>query len=156
MLTTIATLKKAGRITSINELIPYAGLLGLEAFYDDGGLVTVLRFRESNIGNPALRAIHGGVVGAVLEHAAILHLIAETELEAVPRIINISVDYLRPCRALDTFARGRVIRQGRRVANVRVEAWQNDQPERPVAAAHAHFLMNPSEGAPLPTVEAPH
>jgi uncharacterized protein (TIGR00369 family) len=156
VLTTIATLKKTGRITSINELVPYAGVLGLEAFYDEHGLVTVLRFRETNIGNPALRAIHGGVVGALLEHAAILHLIAETELEAVPRIINVSIDYLRPCRAVDTFARGRIIRQGRRIANVRVEAWQNDQPERPVAAAHAHFLMNQPAVAPLPpTDDAP-
>lgn len=141
MLTTIAALKAAGRIAAINDLIPYARMLGLEAYHDDRGLVTVLRFRETNIGNPALRAIHGGVVGAVLEHAAIIHLIAETELEAVPRIINISIDYLRPCRAEDTFVRGRVIRQGRRVANVRVEAWQNGQPDKPVAAAHAHFLI---------------
>jgi acyl-coenzyme A thioesterase PaaI-like protein len=42
--------------------------------------------------------------------------------------------------AADTFARGRVIRQGRRVANVRAEAWQ-ESPDKPVAAAHAHFLL---------------
>jgi acyl-coenzyme A thioesterase PaaI-like protein len=59
----------------------------------------------------------------------------------VPKIVNLSVDYLRPALALDTFARGTVIKQGRRVANVRVEAWQND-PARPVAAAHAHFLLS--------------
>ena len=153
MLTTIAALKKSGRIASINDLIPYAAVLGIEAIHDDLGLVTVLRFRETNIGNPALPAIHGGVVGAVLEHAAILHLIAETELEAIPRIINVSIDYLRPCRAVDTFARGRIVRQGRRIANVRVEAWQDDQPERPVAAAHAHFLMNPPADAPLPPTD---
>lgn len=140
MLKTIAEFKRAGRIEAINTLIPYAGLVGLEAFTDEGGLVAVLRFRETNIGNPVLRAVHGGVVGALLEHAAILHLLAETDVQVVPKIINLSVDYLRSCRAADTFARGRVIRQGRRVANVRVEAWQ-DTPERPVAAAHAHFLL---------------
>jgi acyl-coenzyme A thioesterase PaaI-like protein len=37
-------------------------------------------------------------------------------------------------------ARGTVVKQGRRVANVRVEAWQGD-PDRPVAAAHAHFIL---------------
>jgi uncharacterized protein (TIGR00369 family) len=140
MLKTIAALKTAGNIPAINELIPYAKLVGLETFQDKGGFVTVLRYRETNIGNPVLRAIHGGVVGALLEHAAILHLVAETDVEAVPKIINMSIDYLRPCLAADTFARGRVIRQGRRIANVRVEAWQ-DSPDRPVAAAHAHFLL---------------
>ena len=44
----------------------------------------------------------------------------------VPRIVNVSIDYLRPCRAEDTFARGSIIRQGRTVANVRVTAWQDD------------------------------
>lgn len=141
MLTTIAALKERGQIAAINDLIPYARAVGLEAFMDDEGLVTVLRFRESNIGNTTIRAVHGGVIGALLEQAAMLHLIEQTEITAVPKIVNISVDYLRPCLAADTFARGRVIKQGRRIANVRVQAWQ-DAPERPVAAAHAHFLVS--------------
>jgi len=145
VLKTIATLKEAGDITSINTLIPYAKTVGLESFMDDHGLVTVLRFRESNIGNYLINAIHGGVVGALLEHAGILHLLAETEAAVVPKIVNLSVDYLRPCLAADTFARGTVIKQGRRVANVRVVAWQ-DTPEKPVAAAHAHFLIGERSG----------
>ena len=140
MLRTIAALKADGMISAINDLVPYARAVGLEAFFDDGGLVIALRFRESNIGNTTIRAIHGGVIGALLEHAAMLHLIEQTEVASVPKIVNISVDYLRPCLAADTFARGQVIKQGRRIANVRVEAWQ-DAPERPVAAAHAHFLL---------------
>jgi uncharacterized protein (TIGR00369 family) len=140
VLETIVELRAAGNIAAINALVPYAAAVGLDAFFDDLGLVTVLRHRDDNVGNPFLPAIHGGVIGALLEHAAILHLLAETEVAVVPKIINLSVDYLRPCLTLDTFARGRVIKQGRRVANVRVEAWQNS-PERPVAAAHAHFLV---------------
>ena len=140
MLETIESLKAAGNIPAINELIPYAQAVGLEAFTDEKGLVTVLRHRESNIGNYTIPAVHGGVVGALLEHASILHLFAETELNAVPKIVNLSVDYLRPCLAADTYARGLVIKQGRRVVNVRAEAWQ-ENPARPVAAAHAHFLL---------------
>jgi uncharacterized protein (TIGR00369 family) len=140
VLKTIATLKDAGDIASINDLIPYAQTVGLESFTDARGLITVLRFRESNIGNYMINAIHGGVVGALLEHAAIVHLLAETEAAVVPKIVNLSVDYLRPCLAADTFARGTVIKQGRRVANVRVVAWQ-EALEKPVAAAHAHFLI---------------
>lgn len=136
----IAALKENRDLTAINDLIPYARTIGLEAFFDDSGLVVALRFRESNIGITAVRAIHGGVIGALLEHAAMLHLIEQSEITSIPKIVNISIDYLRPCFAADTFARGRVIKQGRRIANVRVEAWQ-DAPERPVAAAHAHFLV---------------
>jgi len=140
MLTTIADLRASGELTPLHALIPYARKIGLEAATDATGLLVALRFNESNIGNSALRAIHGGVVGALLEHAAILHLMVETDVTVVPKIINLSIDYLRPCLAADTFARGTVLKQGKRVANVRMMAWQ-DSPERPVAAGHAHFLL---------------
>jgi uncharacterized protein (TIGR00369 family) len=140
MLKSIAKLKQSRDIAAINNLIPYARSVGLEVIVDDDDVLTVLRFHDDNIGNYIIRAIHGGVVGALLEHAAIVHLLAETEAAVVPKIVNLSVDYLRPCMAADTFARGRVIRQGRRVANVRAEAWQ-ESPDKPVAAAHAHFLL---------------
>lgn len=140
MLKSIAKLKQSRDIAAINNLIPYARSVGLEVIVDDDDVLTVLRFHDDNIGNYIIRAIHGGVVGALLEHAAIVHLLAETEAAVVPKIVNLSIDYLRPCMAADTFARGRVIRQGRRVANVRAEAWQ-ESPDKPVAAAHAHFLL---------------
>lgn len=140
MLATIAKLRTRGDVAALNDLVPYARAVGLEAYVDGGGLVTVLRFRETNVGNTQIPAVHGGVVGALLEHAAILHLLAESDVKVVPKIINLSVDFLRPCLAADTFARGEVIKQGRRVANVRVQAWQ-DAADRPVAAGHAHFLV---------------
>ncbi len=136
----IEALRRAGDFAAINDLIPYARTVGLEVIRDEDGLLTILRFRESNIGNYVMRSIHGGVVGGLLEHAAILHLVADAGLDVVPRIINLSIDYLRPCGPADIFARGEVIKQGRRVANVRVRAWQS-APDKPVAAAHAHFLL---------------
>ncbi|MBK8211190.1 MAG: PaaI family thioesterase [Rhodospirillales bacterium] len=140
MLKSVAELRATGDLAAINGLVPYARTVGLELLRDEVGLMTALRFREHNIGNFVVRAIHGGVVGALLEHAAMMHLLVETEVQVVPRIVNVSIDYLRPCRAEDTYARGSIIRQGRTVANVRVTAWQAD-PSRLVAAAHAHFLL---------------
>lgn len=140
MLETIEALKKFGDIAAINALIPYANTIGLETIQDETGLITVLRYQHSNIGNTDIPTIHGGVVGALLEHAAIMHLLVETEVNAIPKIINLSVDYLRPCLSEDIFARGEVVRQGRRVANVRIKSWQAN-PDRWVAAAHAHFLL---------------
>lgn len=140
MLQTFAEFRRSGNLREIGALIPYAETLGLEVMRDARGLVTVLRFRDTNVGNHTLNLIHGGVVGALLEHAAIMHLVLETEVAVLPKIINLSVDFLRPVRGVDAFARGTVIRQGRQVANVRAEAWQDD-PAKPVAAAHAHFLL---------------
>jgi len=134
-------LKQSGLFSAISELIPYSGFVNLELVEQEGGLVTVLRQTPSNIGNTKIPAVHGGVIGGLLEHAAVMEIIYSCELTHFPKIINISVDYLRPAMGQkDTFARTKLIKQGKSVSNVRVEAWQDD-PERPVAAAHAHFLM---------------
>lgn len=140
MLNDIRKFKETGDFAAINKLIPYAGMVGLEAMVEDNTITTVLRKRDENIGNYVIGAIHGGVVAALLEHAAILHLLYAMDITTMPRIINLSVDYLRPCLNRDTFARGTLVKQGRRIANVRVEVWQDD-PARPSAAAHAHFLI---------------
>ena len=137
----ILALKAAGDLAGVSALIPYTGFVGLACELDDGRLTCRLDARPGNMGNTVLGAVHGGVVGALLEHAAVMQLLWESEVQRLPRIVNLSVDYLRPALcAQDVRARGTVIKQGRRVANVRVEAWQGDA-ARPVAAAHAHFIV---------------
>ena len=84
-------------------------------------------------------AIHGGVIGAFLEFAAILELVRQGEGERLPKPIDLTIDYLRSARGVDAFARATITKHGRRVANVRVEAWQ--QSEERLAAAHGHFLL---------------
>ena len=134
-------LRRKGEFTALTALIPYAAVVGFDLEETPSGLVTVLRRKDSNVGNTHIPAIHGGVVGALLEHAGIMQLLWECEVERFPKIINISLDFLRPCRATqEARASAVLIRQGRSVTNVRVEAWQED-PSKPVAAAHAHFLM---------------
>ena len=137
----ILALKAAGNPAGVSALIPYTGFVGLGCELDDAGLFCRLASRPSNMGNTVIQAIHGGVVGALLEHTAVMQLLWESDLERLPKIVNLSVDYLRPALcAHDLLARGWVVKQGRRVANVRVEAWQ-ESPQRPVAAAHAHFIL---------------
>lgn len=134
-------LRRTGEFAVLTTLIPYAAVVGFEIEEGEGGPVTVLRRKESNVGNTQLPAVHGGVVGALLEHAGIMQVLWECEVASFPKIINISLDFLRPCLAAhETRARGLVIKQGRSVTNVRMEAWQTD-PAKPVAAGHAHFLM---------------
>ena len=58
----------------------------------------------------------------------------------MPKTIDFSIDYLRSGKPRDAYARAVVSKRGRRVANVRVEAWQ-DERQRPIATAHGHFMM---------------
>lgn len=121
--------------------VPYFRFLGLRIRDGAGGdPLCILPADPRLIGNARLPALHGGVVGALLESAAIVQLIWAAETDTIPKIIDLSVDYLRSARPVETFARAIVTKHGRRVANVRAEAWQDD-PARPVATAHAHFLL---------------
>jgi uncharacterized protein (TIGR00369 family) len=122
------------------DLIPYAGFLGLSAAMQGDELITTMRYGDHLIGNPALPALHGGTLGALLESAAIFELLCRSETVVLPKTITLTVDYLRSGAPADTHARGVVTRQGRRVTNVRMEAWQVDR-KAPVATAHAVFLV---------------
>ncbi|MDH5170866.1 MAG: PaaI family thioesterase [Gammaproteobacteria bacterium] len=124
--------------------IPYAAYLGIRAEFEGGDITFVLPADRKLIGNPTLPAIHGGVVGAFMEQAAALHLVARMDDPVLPRIINFSLDYLRPARLRDTFARCVLTRQGRQIANVSITAWQENS-EEPVAIARAHFLVPGSD-----------
>jgi len=120
--------------------IPYAVYLGMEAELRDTNILFRLPPDEKLIGNASLPAIHGGVVGAFMELAGAIHLVAHMEKPVLPKIINFSLDYLRASRLQDTWARCEVIRQGRQIANVTVTAWQED-PTNPNATARAHFMI---------------
>jgi uncharacterized protein (TIGR00369 family) len=136
----IAAAKESDDYQSVLDAIPYNSFLGLAVRMIDDGPLCVLPADKKLIGNPVLPALHGGVVGALLESAAIFQLIYRHETVHVPKTIDLSIDYLRSGRPVETFALAHVTKHGRRVANVRVEAWQDDR-SRPIAAAHAHFLL---------------
>lgn len=122
------------------ERIPYARFIGLQAEHDAEGLVCVLPFKPAIVGNARLPAVHGGVIGAFLEMTALLSLIDQGDGRPIPKPINFSTDYLRTAGPKDTRARGEIVKMGRRLANVRVMAWQDD-PDRPVAAGIGNFRL---------------
>ncbi|MFM9865457.1 MAG: PaaI family thioesterase [Micropepsaceae bacterium] len=135
-------------LQAIVDAIPYCKFLGIAIDRKGTELTTILRFSQKLIGNPVLPALHGGVVGAFLEVTAVIQLMLEAESEDLPKPVDIGIDYLRSGKPVDTYARAIVTKHGRRVCNVRAEAWQ-DEHTRPIAALHGHFLIRPREsGAP--------
>ena len=134
-------------VSRVAEAIPYAKWMNIAPENSTGELLTRMRYRETLIGNTHLPAIHGGTLGALLEMAAIFHLLWETEAQTVPKIVNITVDYLRSAGPRDVIAAAKVTKQGRRMVNVFAEAWQDDR-SRPVASASAHFLVTAADEPP--------
>ncbi|MGD8860135.1 MAG: PaaI family thioesterase [Myxococcales bacterium] len=132
--------RESGDFERFLEAIPYLQMLGVSVKVQGEDLLVGMEGRESLIGNPVLPALHGGTVGALMESAAILRLLREPDCQGVPKTITLTVDYLRSPRVKQTWARATITRFGRRVANVQVQAWQDEQ-DRPIAVAHAHFLL---------------
>jgi acyl-coenzyme A thioesterase PaaI-like protein len=122
------------------DKVPYAVFLGIKAELRDSEILFILPEDKKLTGNPSLPAIHGGVVGAFMEQAAAFHLISKMENPALPKIINFSLDYLRPARLRDTYAQCTLTRQGRYIANLSITSWQ-ERFDQPNAIARAHFLL---------------
>lgn len=128
------------RVSDAIASIPYAQFLGVRAELKGDELTLVLPFSDHLIGNPLLPALHGGVVGALMELTALTQLAVASRSEKFPKTIDIGIDYLRSGRPVDTYARARVVKIGRRIANVQAEAWQGERGQ-PIAAMHGHFLV---------------
>ena len=131
-------------IADLIEAVPYARFIGMRVQILGDEMTGVLPFKESNIGNPLLPALHGGVIGAFMEVTAIAQLSIDEPQERMPRSVDVSIDYLRSGRPMDTYARAHINRVGRRIANVQVEAWQEER-ARPIAALRGHFMLTPAE-----------
>ena len=139
---------EAERLNAVLARVPYARFLGVHAALAGDEMTAILPYSPHLIGNMHLPALHGGVIGAFMEMTALAQLSiarypAGHGLARQPRPIDVTVEYLRSGRPVDTYARAQIKRLGRRVANVHVEAWQEAR-DKPIAALHGHFHVTPA------------
>jgi acyl-coenzyme A thioesterase PaaI-like protein len=106
----------------------------------------MMPFSPKIIGSPTLPAIHGGVTGAFLETAAIVGVTRELGAAAPPKPIGLTINYLRPGRAVDSYASVSIVKQGRRIVAFEARAWQDD-PNKLIASAFGHFMLRATPGA---------
>ena len=120
---------------------PFARFLGIRFEADGETLKTILPFQDKFIGNQAINAMHGGCTGAFLELTAMAQVYLSSDMQRPPKPINLTIDYLRSAKGEDLYARAIMHKLGRRMASVRAEAWQGDDPDKVVTALQAHFLV---------------
>ncbi len=143
-------------LDGLSSSIPYIRFLGLIFERRGDEITAMMPYKPDLIGNPFLPALHGGATGAFLEITGVMQLVSDTALQdmaagggalpddyipAMPKPIDITFDYLRSGKPIDTYARAIVQRRGRRIANVRIEAWQEERAKL-IAAAHGNFLLS--------------
>lgn len=101
---------------------------------DDGGVTMVMPYSKDLIGDPETGRLHGGAVTTLVDSVAGLAVLA-----AMPK--PKPKPGPEPVATLDT-------KQGRRIANVSVDAWQEDA-QKLIATADCHFLL-PGAGIHAP------
>ncbi|MFN3512563.1 MAG: PaaI family thioesterase [Phenylobacterium sp.] len=129
------------RLQAFLARVPYVDFLGMRAELAGDEMTAILPFAPHLVGNVMLPALHGGVIGAFMEMTALAQLSIRQGSARVPKTIDVTIDYLRPGKAMITYARADVRKIGRQIANVQVEAWQEAR-EKPVASLRGHFLLS--------------
>ncbi len=148
-------------LVSLIKQIPFCKTLGIKLDCLGNEITAHLPFKKDFIGNPAIPALHGGIIGSFLEITAIIQLswaiflerkddqiklkkssleVQDTILQRIPKTIDITIDYLNSGRPVESFARAKINKIGRRYASVSVKSWQ-DEPNKPFAMASGHFLV---------------
>ena len=127
------------------ERIPYARHLGLAIHQSGTGMEVHLPYRDALIGNIMLPALHGGVIGGLIEITARVAAQSRDAQARRPRILDCNVDYLRSARARSTYAAAEIVRQGRRTTLVHVSCWQ-DRASTPVAHGRVQLLFETAPG----------
>lgn len=134
-------MKESGDFSGLQKAIPYTKFMGISLEESGGRLITSMAFDNKLIGNTRLPALHGGTLAALLEFAALFQISYEVETVSMPKVITITIDYMRSGASQITYASAEATRIGRRVANVRAKAWQDD-PAKPVVAANVNLLLS--------------
>ena len=116
------------------ELPPYAAMLGLRM----EGAVVRMPFAGHLVGSPGL--LHGGSIAGLLEIAANMAVAAAVEEDVARKPLGVTVEYMRGGAHADVLAEAKIMRLGRRIANVRVEAWQEER-DKPIAAAWVNLML---------------
>jgi len=140
----VTAARESGEYDRVLAELPYARFTGMRAGLEAGHVRLRLPFEPPLVGNTRAPAFHGGVVGACLETVALLQLVHQRGLPFA-KTIDFTVDYLRLARAEELYAYAEIQRLGRRVANVRMFAYQQRR-EEPVALGRGNFLLGDGAG----------
>lgn len=134
------------RLDALLAARPFLRFLGVSGEVQDGIVTLRLPYAPHLVGNVMLPALHGGIIGTLMEAAALAQLSLRSDPALSFRTIDMTIDYLRPGLAKTTHARADLRKLGRRISSLQVEAWQDD-PARPIAALRGHFRQTDDKPA---------
>ncbi len=120
--------------------IPFNAWLGLKVEHAAEGAARMrMPYRAELVGDARRPALHGGVVGSLLDATGGLAAWTLCTVEDRIATVDIRIDYLLPAPVEDIFAEAQVQRMGNRVAAVAMRAFSGSAPDRSVAEGRAVY-----------------
>ena len=125
---------------------PHAKALGLEVVGISPALILKVPYRPELVGDPDTGVIAGGVVTTLLDFACGWATALALDQPTSIATLDLRIDYMRPARpGLDLHATAHCYKLTRSVAFLRGVAYDED-PDDPVAAAQAAFMLDSNAG----------
>lgn len=141
------------------EVSPQARALGLAEVRIDAAEAAIrLPWREDLVGDPATGVIAGGAVTTLLDHVGGMAVWAALGRYLPVATLDLRIDYMRPARPGEALlGAARCYKLTHAIAFVRAAAYETD-PDDPVAAAQAAYMLTaarPAPDAPAAAADAP-
>lgn len=146
---TVTTAKsQLEQVREFMDLVPFNQFLGLQVDeLGDGYAKMSAPFREELIGDPFRRALHGGVLAAMIDTCG--GAAVWTQCASGDRLstVDMRADYLRPGRTETIVVEARVLRLGNRVGVTDIVAYHLERSNKPIATGKAVYNIRRSGGA---------
>lgn len=133
---------ETARLREIFEHIPYTRLLGIVFVGASRGSATFsLELRDELTRNGGL--MHGGAIASLLDTASAFAVMTLLEPGQQTVTVDLTLHFLRPVLGGRIEARARVLRAGRRVATLSIDA-RNHEDKLIATATTTYLVMNES------------
>jgi len=134
-------------IEVVEQKIPMAKFIGVKVLEIDEGYVKLLfPYREEFIGDPRSKRLHGGYTATAVDLAggvaAMTYMTSEEDDVAT---IDMRIDYIRPGKAKEIIAEGRVISQRRRSIVTDMKIYHPDAADKVIAEGRGVFSIKRKE-----------
>jgi uncharacterized protein (TIGR00369 family) len=130
--------------------IPFNKLLGIQvAKVEKGRVVMEIPFRDELVGDVMRPALHGGVIGTLIDTAGGCAVWSATEDVRNARVstIDLRIDYLRPARLERIAAEAVVVRVGNRVGVVDVRVFHPGHESETIATGKGVYNVKRATAA---------
>ena len=134
-------------IEVVENQIPMAKFIGVKVLEIDDAYVKLLfPFKDEFVGHPIKKRLHGGYTATAIDLAGgVASMTFMTSPDDDVATIDMRIDYLRPGKAKDIIAEGKVIIKNKRSIVTDMKVYHFDKEDEIIAIGRGVFRINRKE-----------